>query len=142
MWLYVHRPNKRLSINSTLGEAIQDYVASLYIAKYFKQARELAGREDGNLASTVQAIWSQEYLSWSHNWRPKKYLYANGILNYKSIPKKAVSGNFENCRFFDVAVFITITCNKKIFNHQKKNWDFAEILWCLFQIPYLFSKRV
>lgn len=113
-----------------MGEAIQDYVASLYIAKYFKQARELAGPEDGNLASTVQAIWSQEYLSWSHNWRPKKYLHANGILNYKSIPKKAVSGNFENCRFFDVAVFITITCNKKIFNHKKKNWDFTEIFWC------------
>lgn len=63
----MYRPNKCLSINSTLGEAIQDYVASLYIAKYFKQARELTGREDGNLASTVQAICSQEYLSWSHN---------------------------------------------------------------------------
>lgn len=65
MWLYVHGPKKCLSINSTLGETIQDYVASLYIAKYFKQTRELAGREDGNLASIVQAIWSQQYLSCS-----------------------------------------------------------------------------
>ena len=63
MWLSVYRVNKCLSINSTLGEPNQDYVASLYIAKYSKQTRELAGREDGNLAGTVQAIWSQGYLS-------------------------------------------------------------------------------
>lgn len=107
IWLYVHRPNKCLSINSSLGETIQDYVASLYIAKYFKQGAGWKRRWEFGKHCT--AIWSQEYLSWSHNWRPKKYIHANGILNYKSIPKKAVSRNFENCRFIVLLVFITVT---------------------------------
>lgn len=55
----VYRVNKCPSINSTLGEPNQGYAASLYTAKYAKQTRKLSGREDGNLASTVQAIWSQ-----------------------------------------------------------------------------------
>ena len=110
MWLSVYRINK-MSLYKQYFERTKSGLCSFVVHWKVFQADHRAGWKRRCLASTVQAIWSQGYLSWSHNWRSKKYPHANGKINYKTTPKKGVARNFDIYKF--VPVFTILVCKKQ-----------------------------